>query len=294
LFDSFFSEENGNDNNNIINNAKIPELVDSPDFIYVIKDLIEKINNLIVGNNLFIIDAKDALYSINNIFVEINTLVKESILIYIQESKIFFGTDVTKKLEEIENYFKKLEEEQKDNIFRLDMIYNEQKHKENISNLLQQYYELLNNSEKVKKELISDKNTFSIEKYENIIAFFEWLISISPQPTDISVDNLILKKFEIKRDPGLFSKWRNEIMIFTKQHHLILFEKPNSFEIKNLIKIFEIDKITYKKKEDSKRPYLFEIIANTKGKVMNFKGNFLFDGLNNENLTEISKLISKS
>ena len=168
--------------------------------------------------------------------------MKESILIYIQESKIFFGADVNKKFEEVEKYFKKLDEEQNDNLFKLDIIYNEQKNKENILNLLQQYYELLNNSEKVKKELISDKNAFSIEKYENIILFFEWLISISPQPTDISVDDLILKKFEIKRDPGIFSKWKNEIMIFTRQNHLILFEKPNSFEIKNLIKIFEIDK----------------------------------------------------
>ena len=36
---------------------------------------------------------------------------------------------------------------------------------------------------------------------------------------------------------------------------------------------------------------MFEIIAKNKGKVMNFKGSFLFDGLNNENINEISKII---
>ena len=82
-------------------------------------------------------------------------------------------------------------------------------------------------------------------------------------------------------------------MIFTKQHHLILFDKPNSFLIENLVKIFEIDKITYRRKEDNKKPFLFEILANTKGKVMNFKGSFLFDGLNNENFTEISNSVPK-
>ena len=295
LLNSFLPEENIN-NNNINNNVivnQIPGLVDSPDFVCVIKELSEAINKLILENNLFVIETKDALYSINNLFVDINNLVKESILIYIQESKIFFGTDVNKKFEEIENYFKKLEEEQKDNIFKLDKIFSEQKDKDNIFNLLQQYFELLNNSEKVKKELISDKNTFSIEQYPNIINFFEWLISISPQPTDISIDELIDKKMEVKRDPGIFSRWKKEVMVFTKQHHVILFDKPNAYFVANLMKIFELDKISYRKTQDSKKPFLFEIIANTKGKIMNYKGSFLFDALSNENLDEISKIIPK-
>ena len=295
LLNSFLPEENIN-NNNINNNAivnQIPGLVDSPDFVCVIKELSEAINKLILDNNLFVIETKDALLSINNLFVDINNLVKESILIYIQESKIFFGTDVNKKFEEIENYFKKLEEEQKDNMFKLDKIFSEQKDKDNIFNLLQQYFELLNNSEKVKKELISDKNTFSIEQYPNIINFFEWLISISPQPTDISIDELIDKKMEVKRDPGIFSRWKKEVMVFTKQHHVILFDKPNAYSVANLMKIFELDKICYRKTQDSKKPFLFEIIANTKGKIMNYKGSFLFDALSNENIDEISKIIPK-
>ena len=296
LLNSFLPEENINNNNNINNNAivnQIPGLVDSPDFVCVIKELSEAINKLILENNLFVIETKDALHSINNLFVDINNLVKESILIYIQESKIFFGTDVNKKFEEIENYFKKLEEEQKDNIFKLDKIFSEQKDKDNIFNLLQQYFELLNNSEKVKKELISDKNTFSIEQYPNIINFFEWLISISPQPTDISIDELIDKKMEVKRDPGIFSRWKKEVMVFTKQHHVILFDNPNAYFVANLMKIFELDKISYRKTQDSKKPFLFEIIANTKGKIMNYKGSFLFDALSNENIDEISKIIPK-
>ena len=297
LLNSFLLEENINNNNNNINNNaivnQVPGLVDSPDFVCVIKELSEAINKLILENNLFVIETKDALHSINNLFVDINNLVKESILIYIQESKIFFGTDVNKKFEEIENYFKKLEEEQKDNIFKLDKIFSEQKDKDNIFNLLQQYFELLNNSEKVKKELISDKNTFSIEQYPNIINFFEWLISISPQPTDISIDELIDKKMEVKRDPGIFSRWKKEVMVFTKQHHVILFDKPNAYLVANLMKIFELDKISYRKTQDSKKPFLFEIIANTKGKIMNYKGSFLFDALSNENLDEISKIIPK-
>ena len=68
--------------------------------------------------------------------------------------------------------------------------------------------------------------------------------------------------------------------------------------------IFELDKITYRKKEenkkdkkndskkDNKKPFLFEIIAKSKGKLMNFKGSLFYDGLNNENMNEISNYIS--
>ena len=305
IFETFLPENNNNnneENNNIINSnnnnineqGEIQELVDIPDFTYVTKDLIGEINELKIKNNLFIIDVKDSLLSINNIFIEINELVKESILIYIQESKVFFNIDVNKKFEEIESYYKKLDESQKDNSFTLEKIFNEQKDKESIFNLLQQYFELLNSSGKVKKELISDKNAFSIEKYENILLFFEWLISISPQPIDISIDDLIIKKFEIKRNPGVFSKWRNSIMIFTKQQHIIIFEKPDSYLLNNVIRIFELDKTLYKKKEDNKKKFLFELISNTKGKIMNFKGTFEFDALNDENINEISNLVTHS
>ena len=125
LFESFMEEKQENkDNNNLI--------IDSPDFICVIKDLLDDINKIILEINLFIIDTKDALYSINHLFVEINNLVRDSVLIYIQESKSIFNIDVTKNFEEIQKYYKKLDENPEDKMFKLEKIFNEQKHKEKI------------------------------------------------------------------------------------------------------------------------------------------------------------------
>ena len=287
IFNSYLQEEN-NDNNNINNSNEVPNLIESPDFVYVIKDLIEEIRNLILQINLYVVNLKDDFLTINSLFVEINALVKESILIYIQESKIFFNADVTGKLEEIENYFKKLDEKPQDNSFKLVTIFKEQKNKEDIFNTLQQYFDLLNSSDKVKKELISDKSVFSIEKFEEIISFFEWLISISPQPTDINIDDLIIKKFEIKRDPGIFSKWKSGMLVFTKQSHLILLDKPDLFNIENIVKVFELAKINFRKKEDAKKPFLFELIDNNKKSFLKFKVNYLLDGINQENFESIS------
>ena len=281
LFESFMEEKQENkDNNNLI--------IDSPDFICVIKDLLDDINKIILEINLFIIDTKDALYSINHLFVEINNLVRDSVLIYIQESKSIFNIDVTKNFEEIQKYYKKLDENPEDKMFKLEKIFNEQKHKENIYNLLEQYYKLLNDSGKVKKELISDRNNFSIKKYPNIYLFFEWLISISPQPTQLTIDDLIIKKVEVQREAGFFRGWKDSILIFTKQQHMILYDKPVTYSFETIVNIFELDKITFRKKLDYKKPFLFEINADVKGKLMNFKGTFLFDALNSDNLYDIS------
>lgn len=283
LIEEFSKEKN---NNNL--EEKDISLVDYPDLIYIIKDLLDDINLLIVEINLFIVDLKDSFHSINCLFIEINDLVKDSVLIYIQESKNIFNIDVTKNFEQIKKYYKNIQDNPEEKIFKLDKIFNEQNHREKIFDLLEKYYYLLNDSGRVKKELISDRNNFSIKKYPNLFVFFEWLISISPQPTQITIDDLIIKKVEIKRYSGFFGGWKESEMIITKQSHIILYDKPVDYKFENVVQIFEIDKTNLNMKFDIKNPFLFEIKANNKGKIMNFTGTFLFDALNNENLYVIS------
>ena len=285
-FEVFVHKTNNNQNRA---NNRIPSLIDTPDFVYVVKHLLSLINKLILDINLYIIDTKDTFYSINQLFVEINNLVRDSVLIYIKESKNVFNIDVTKNFEEIEKYYKKLEDKSSDKMFKISQIFDTQENQQNFHTLLQQYYVLLSNSGRIKNELLTDRNTFSVSKYPNLLLFFEWLISVSPQPTILPVDDLILNKIKIKRDPGIFSSWKDSIMVFTKQHHLLIFDVPDDFE--NFVKVFELDKSSYRKKVDNKRPFLFEIIANRKGKVMDFKGSFLFDALNNDNINLIPFLV---
>ena len=299
LFESYLPQINlnksNNPNHNNANNRNIvprPSLVDTPDFIFIVHKLLEIINKLIVDINLFIVDTKDCLYKMNVLYVEMNNLVRDSVLIYIRESKKVFNIDVAKNFEEIENYYKNIQKNKNDKIFKLTQIFNTNKSQEEIHTLLQQYYVLLCNSGRVKKEHLSDRNTFSIEQYSNLLLFFEWLISISPQPTGLTSEDLVIKRFKVKRDPGIFKGWRDSIMVFTRQHHLLLYDSAEKIE--NFVKIFEIDKTNFRRKLDNKRPFMFELIATKKGKVMDFKGNYLFDGLSEKNLNEIHPMILNS
>ena len=79
----------------------MPELIDAPDFVYVIKDFLDALNSLMTKINSFALESKESMKTINGIFAEVNTLIRESITIYMGESKIFFNSDVTKKFEEI-------------------------------------------------------------------------------------------------------------------------------------------------------------------------------------------------
>ena len=289
IFDSYLPKVNldlHDINNNI---PERPSLIDTPDFILIIKSLLGYINKLILDINLFIIDTKDTLYKINGLYVEINNLVKDAILIYIKECKTIFSLDLTKNFEEIENYYKKLDEKTSDKMFKLNKIFTTKENEDYIYNLLQQYYMLLSNSNSVKKELLSDRNKFSIKSTSNAFLFFEWLTSVSPQPSDVSIIDLLVKQLNVKRDPGIFSSWKESVFMFTKQSHLLVLDKPGYID--DLVKIFELGKTSFRKRTDKKNKFLFELIANQKGKIMDFKGTFLFDALSQESLNEILNLV---
>ena len=289
IFDSYLPKVNldlHDINNNI---PERPSLIDTPDFILIIKSLLGYINKLILDINLFIIDTKDTLYKINGLYVEINNLVKDAILIYIKECKTIFSLDLTKNFEEIENYYKKKKKKTSDKMFKLNKIFITKENEDYIYNLLQQYYMLLSNSNSVKKELLSDRNKFSIKSTSNAFLFFEWLTSVSPQPSDVSVIDLLVKQLNVKRDPGIFSSWKESVFMFTKQSHLLVLDKPGYID--DLVKIFELGKTSFRKRTDKKNKFLFELIANQKGKIMDFKGTFLFDALSQESLDEILNLV---
>jgi len=301
LFDSYLPSPNliiNSDKNKKVNNSinlyskpERPSLIDTPDFILIVQSLLLSINKLIVDINLYVISIKDTFYKINELYKEISDLIKKYFIVYIKEFKNLFNNDLAKSLNDIEEYYKKLDDKTLDQIFKLNQIFNTKESEDYIYDLLQQYYILLSNSNSVKKEHLTDVNNFSIKNKSNIFIFFEWFISVSPQPTDISKQNLIIKKINIKRDPGIFFSWKDSILIFTKQKHLLLFDKPGYYE--NLVKIFEFDKISLRKDTKSQNKFLFEIIVERKGKIMDFKGTFLFDAINQENIELIFNLIHK-
>ena len=257
-----------------------------PDLVFGIQELLEQINKIILEINLFIIDIKDSLLTVNHLFNEINDLVKNSVIIYIRDSKTIFNEEVSQKFNEIEKYFKQKEKTPEEEMFNFDQILTEDTQKNKIIEYLEQYDNFLSESGRIKIEK-NEKNPFLISNYQNIYSFFEFLVSISPQPTHLTIEELISKKFEIKMNQGLLKGWRDCVMVYTKQNHIIICDKPNNYSLENIIQVFQIDKIDFRLNSNFKQPFIFEIISNSSGIFMNYQGTYTFDALNNKNLYEL-------
>ena len=263
---------------------KPSNLEEVEDFVIIVMDFFNGTNKLILKTNLFVLDIKDLLYKINMVFLEYSDLVKNCVLLYIQENKKIFSQEIIKDLESIEKYYEEMSKPNVDRSFRIPKIFDTQNLKDQINSKLKDYQTFLKYSNRVNNEILNNDIKFKIENYVNIEIFFETLISINPQPTNLNISDLIKDKFEIKRDPGMFSSWRECLIMFTKQNHMIIFDKPvNKF----FVNIFEINKITYSKKEDKKKPFLFSIYVNQKSKIMNSSGTYIYDALDLERLKKI-------
>jgi hypothetical protein len=256
-----------------------------PDLVIAISDLLDLINNIISEINSFIIDTKYSLISAKDIYTEINSLVRDLIGIYIEESKNIF-VDANKKFDAIEKYFEKTKDKYEDKMFELNQILVDQNHRNKIYDLLEKFDILLYDFSK--KQIISDKYSFLTKNCPNIHLFLEFLISVSPKPIELPLDDLILNKIEVKMNPGLFRGWRNYSMLLTKQNHIIILNEPNNYTPENIVHVFQLDKITFKLKSSFGKPFLFDITPHNSG----IYGTYSFDALNNKNLFELCLILN--
>ena len=260
---------------------------ETQDFIIIIMDFFSQINKLILKTNIFLIDFKDSIYQINIYFIEYTQLIKQAVLIYIQENKKLFNINLVKDLERIENYFEELFKPGSDQNLKINKIFDTKELKDEINTLLINYQTLIKNSKRVKSDILNNHLNFRIENYNNLENFFENLLKINPQPTLLPYDDLILNKVDIKRDPGFFSTWKECELVMTKQNHIIIFDKPIT---KDFVNCFEISRLDFKLRKDNKKKYLFDLVVKSKGKIANYTGSYYYDALDNEKLKSIKDM----
>ncbi len=125
-----------------------------------------------------------------------------------------------------------------------------------------------------------------IEKYENIVYFFEFLIQNEPEITSLDIEDLIIQKLEVQYYPGIFKTWKDCFMYFTCQKHLIVFDNKHIYSLENVIQIFQMDKIIFKLNSNFERPFIFEISPNYDTMFKSYN-TYSFDALSNKNLYEL-------
>ena len=247
-------------------------------------DFFAQVNKLILKTNLFLVDFKDSIYQINFYFIEYTQLIKQAVLIYIQENKKLFNNNLVKDFDRIENYFNELFKPGVDHNLKINKIFETKELKEKMNQFLTDYQVLIKNSKLVKSDILNNHLNFRIETYNNLENFFENLLKINPQPILLTYDDLILNKVDIKRDPGFFSMWKECELIMTKQNHILIFDKPRT---KDFVNCFEISRLDFKLRKDNKKKFLFDLVIKSKGKITNYTGSYYYDALDGEKLKNI-------
>lgn len=265
-------------------NQAIIILEDTTDFVIVELDLSNSISKMFLKTNLYLTEMKDYIYSMNRLVIEFSKLMRDALMIYVQESKKLYISDITQNFKEVEHYYETMSKPGADQSFKIDKIFQTPEIKAKMDQHLKLYQKLIADSKLVTNDILFYDNRFMISYYTNIELFFEMLIEINPKPTPLSYSDLVYGVYAIKRDPGVFSSWRNCVLMFTKQKHAIIFDEPVN---KNFVTIFELTKITYRQKPDRKNNNLFEIVVNRKGKIMTSSGTYLYDAKSDEIMKEI-------
>ena len=127
---SFSPQINLQNKNEIQKPSNLEEI---EDFVIIVMDFFNGTNKLILKTNLFVLDIKDLLYKVNMVFLEYSNLVKNCVLLYIQENKKIFSQEIIKDLESIEKYYEEMSKPNVDQSFRIPKIFDTQNLKDQIN-----------------------------------------------------------------------------------------------------------------------------------------------------------------
>ncbi len=267
--------------------AKSFNIEETADFVLIELDISKATNKLYIKTNIYLTEMKDSIHSINSMIIEFGKLIREAFLIYIQESKKMYTSEITKNFAIVEQYYETMSKPGTDYSFKTDKFFQTPELQNEMNSLLKEYQKILIESKNINDDSLYYDNRFTINYYANLELFFELLLKFNPQPSPVSYSELVKGTYLIRRDPGFFSSWKNCKIVFTKQKHALIIDEPITSKAEN---IFEISKVIFKRKEEKKNTYLFEVIAKEKGKIMNSTGEYTFDAKTESVLKEIELL----
>jgi hypothetical protein len=96
-----------------------------------------------------------------------------------------------------------------------------------MNHLLLNYRDILIQSRiiKDKKNIIDEITNFNLHNFKKTKSFFEFLQNLVPNLLKFNYKDFIQLKIGVKRDAGIFQKWRNTILIVTYQGHILLLDE---------------------------------------------------------------------
>ena len=212
------------------------DLVCMKDFLFIEYDLISYCNKAFVKIKKFLKEIEVVFNDSTNLFCDYLETLKTMIKIYYDENRFIINPDILPK-DMINNLDKLIEQDIRKKIEKKLSIKNiiefskDSNLRNEMNHLLLNYRDILIQSQilKEKNKIIEEITNFNLLNFKSTKFFFSFLLDLVPEIRKFNYENFIQLKIYVKRDAGLFKKWRNTILIVTYQGHILFLEESSSF-----------------------------------------------------------------
>lgn len=211
------------------------DLVCMKDFLFVEYDLIGYCNKAFVKIKNFLKEIEILFNDSTNLFCDYLEALKTMIKIYYDENRFIIKPDILSK-NMISNLDKLMEQDIRKNLEKKLSIKNiiefskDPKLRNEMNHLLLNYRDILIQSRiiKDKNDIIDEITNFNLLNFKKTKSFFEFLQNLVPQLLKFNYRDFIQLKIGVKRDAGIFQKWRNTLLTVTYQGHILLLDEDKA------------------------------------------------------------------
>ena len=230
------------------------DLVCMKDFLFLEYDLIKYCNKVFVKIKKFLKDIEIVFNDSTNLFCDYLEALKTMIKIYYDENRFIINPNILSK-NMINNLDKLIEQDIRKKIEKKLSIKNiiefskDSNLRNEMNHLLLNYRDILLRSQilKDKNQIIEEITNFNLLNFKSTKSFFSFLVDLVPQIMKFNFEKEIQLKMVIKRDAGVFKKWRNTLLVVTQQGHILFLDE--STHSSNTDKLKESTNITASIKE---------------------------------------------
>ena len=202
------------------------DLVCMKDFLFIEYDLVGYCNKAFVKIKNFLKEIEILFNDSTNLFCDYLEALKTMIKIYYDENRFIIKPDIL-SANMISNLDKLIEQDIRKNLEKKLSITNL---RNEMNHLLLNYRDILIQSRivKDKNNIIDEITNFNLHNFKKTKSFFEFLQNLVPQLLKFNYRDFIQLKIGVKRDAGIFQKWRNTILTVTYQGHILLLDEDKT------------------------------------------------------------------
>ena len=211
------------------------DLVCMKDFLFIEYELVGYCNKAFVKIKNFLKEIEILFNDSTNLFCDYLEALKTMIKIYYDENRFIIKPDILSE-NMISNLDKLIEQDIRKNLEKKLSIKNiiefskDPNLRNEMNHLLLNYRDILIQSRiiKDKNNIIDEITNFNLHNFKRTKSFFEFLQNLVPNLLKFNYKDFIQLKIGVKRDAGIFQKWRNTILIVTHQGHILLLDEDKT------------------------------------------------------------------